>query len=155
MKTKKLKLMTGEYTLLDYSDWLLFNKQKWTNRANGYAGRVYYKNNKQYTILLHREIMKATKKQIVDHINRNTLDNRKCNLRFTTKSLNAANCKTHKHNTSGFKGVSKSGNKWRAYIVLNNKQKHIGCFSTKEEAAVAYNKKAIEFFKDHANLNKV
>ncbi|MCF1193472.1 hypothetical protein LRR18_17920, partial [Mangrovimonas sp. AS39] len=79
------------------------------------------------------------------------------NLRFCDKSKNAMNCKIHKHNTSGYKGVCwhKQCNKWRAYIVLKDKQKSLGLFECKHEAAEAYNKAALTFFGEFAKLNKI
>jgi len=151
---KKIKLTNGEYTLVDKEDYNYLKNFKWLKRSN-YVGYVKQKNKKQTTILMHRLIMNAKKGEIIDHINRNPLDNRKKNLRLSNKSKNAANCKIHKHNTSGYKGVSKYRNKFKAYIVKNNKQIHIGCFYTKKEAAIAYNKKALELFGKHANLNEV
>ena len=151
---KKIKLMTGGYTLLDNEDWKTYSDKKWTIRS-GYAGHVFHKNNKQTTLLLHRLIMEAKQGQLVDHINRDKLDNRRANLRFANRSENAANCKVHAHNTSGYKGVSKSGKKWRAYIVLNDKQIYIGTFSKKEDAALAYNERALQIFGQFANINEV
>ena len=106
---------------------------------------------------MHRELLNAPKHIMVDHINRNTYDNQKLNLRFATKAQNAMNCKVHKHNTSGYKGVSrhKQMNSWRAYIVKNNKQIHIGLFKTLKEAALAYNKKALKIFGQFANINLI
>ena len=82
---------------------------------------------------LHREIVDY---DLVDHINGNSLDNRKCNLRDANKSINGQNTLIRKDNTSGVKGVSfrKSSGKWKAQLVVNNK--HVLCklFSTKEEA---------------------
>jgi len=76
---------------------------------------------------------------MIDHINRNRADNRICNLRDVSGSVNQHNCKTRTDNTSGVKGVywHKATQKWCAYIILNNKQKHIGLFITMEEAVVA------------------
>lgn len=67
-------------------------------------------------------------------INRNTLDNRKCNLRKVTFQQNSYNTKIFKNNTSGYKGVYRNGKKWIAKIRYNNKLIHIGSFATKEKA---------------------
>lgn len=106
---------------------------------------------------MHRLIMNAQNGQMIDHINGNVLDNRKENLRLCNKSTNAMNCKVHKHNTSGYKGVAwhKQMKKWRAYIVINDKQKSLGLYKTKEEAAKAYNKAALELFGEFAKVNKI
>ena len=72
----------------------------------------------------------------IDHINENPSDNRWCNLRSATKSQNMMNITKIKSNTSGHKGVGwhVQTKKWRAYINVNKKMKHLGLFETKEEA---------------------
>ena len=95
-----------------------------------------------------------------DHINNNGLDNRKENLREATSSQNAANSRS-KNNTSRYKGVRKlpdikSGSRqWQARVKHNYREIHVGCFHTEEEAALAYNEKAVELWGEHAHLNKV
>jgi hypothetical protein len=93
----------------------------------------------------------------VDHINGNTLDNRKFNLRICTAAENTKNTKLKSSNTSGYKGVAwhTGTNKWRAYIVLDNRQKHLGLFKTKEEAALSYNEAALKYHKSFARLNNI
>src|SRR6202000_1501489 len=73
---------------------------------------------------------------IIDHINRNKLDNRKFNLRIATLSQNSSNKKVPKHNTSGFAGVSKTsrGFGWAATICINKRQYFLGYFRDKRDA---------------------
>jgi len=75
----------------------------------------------------------------IDHINNIKGDNRISNLRLVTRRQNMQNVLAHKHNTSGFKGVSwhKHSNRWRAYIFADYKQIYLGLFETKEAAAAA------------------
>lgn len=103
-----------------------------------------------YGILLHREIMQAKKGQILDHINGNTLDNRKSNLRFCTHSQNMQNSQRHETNTSGHRGVRfrKDRNKWRSEIYFNGKYIHLGLFENKIDAISAYEQKSAELFGD-------
>lgn len=72
----------------------------------------------------------------VDHINRNPLDNRKCNLRVCTNQENIRNCKIPKNNKSGHKGVywSEERKKWVAQITLNNKTIGLGRFTNFKDA---------------------
>lgn len=76
----------------------------------------------------------------VDHINRNTTDNRLSNLRVLTPSENQHNSRMPKNNTSGFIGVNWNADmrKWTAKICLNRKQTYLGSYSRIEDAAQAY-----------------
>jgi len=59
------------------------------------------------------------------------------------------------NNKYGFKGVRKVNNKWDANICINYKHYYLGCYETKEEAAVAYNIAAKHYHGEFANLNNV
>jgi len=113
---------------------------------------------------LSRLIMDPPKGMLVDHINGDTMDNRRSNLRICSKGENGRNRKiASKNNTSGFKGVSyrKKGpdminewsRPWQAYINYNKKRHHLGMFATAEEAARAYDSKAIKLHGEFARLN--
>lgn len=83
-----------------------------------------------------------------DHINRNTLDNRKHNLRLVSQQKNAQNSSMQSNNTSGFIGVCwcSSKQKWNAYIRVNNKQKHCGYFNSKYDAIVSRLKAELKYY---------
>lgn len=87
---------------------------------------------------LHRLIMNAKHGMEIDHINNDTLDNRRSNLREVTGYQNDQNRKGAQadNNTSGIRGVSyhKETRKWRAYITINRKQIHIGVYDDMREA---------------------
>jgi hypothetical protein len=91
-------------------------------------------------ILLHRFIVNCPHGNCVDHINCNTLDNRRSNLRICTQAENRFNSRKSKSNTSGYKGVSwcKDTKKWRSQIKLNGKQINLGHFNNPEKAYEAY-----------------
>jgi hypothetical protein len=89
----------------------------------------------------------------IDHINLDPSDNRIVNLRECTMSQNQHNRAKNKNNKSGFKNVClDANNKWRAYIVKDYKQKHIGSFDTPELAYAAYCKEASKFHGEFTNL---
>ena len=102
---------------------------------------------------IHRLLLPSSSN--VDHINRNTLDNRLSNLRPATKRENAGNMFRNKQNTSGYKGIcfNKRNKNWIAQIKLNYKAIWLGAYQTKEEAALAYDIAAIQIFGDFALLN--
>jgi hypothetical protein len=87
----------------------------------------------------------------IDHKNGNGLDNRKENLRMASTAENARNLnKKSSNNTSGYRGVSFSkrhkNKPWMGRIKFNGKLIHLGYFFTAEEAAKAFDKKAVELF---------
>jgi hypothetical protein len=91
---------------------------------------------------------------MIDHINGNTLDNQRHNLRACSNKENMRNRGMASHNSSGFKGVSWLEGKWSAYIGENGKKIHLGLFKTREDAARRYNKEALKRFGEFAKLNK-
>lgn len=91
----------------------------------------------------------------IDHVNCDPSDNRFCNLREATRSLNCANRRAWRNNVSRRKGVSwhKVTGKWAARICVNGKQRHIGLFETAEAAAAAYSKAAKASFGEFAKAS--
>jgi hypothetical protein len=113
-----------------------------------------YINNTKFG-LMHRIVMKAKDGEIVDHINNNRDDNRSCNLRIASFGLNAHNKTKSKNASSKYFGVSfyKREKKWNAEITCKGIKYRLGVFKDEIDAAKAYNKKAIELYKENANLN--
>jgi len=89
---------------------------------------------------------------VVDHADRDTMNNKISNLRLATKSENAFNRVKQKNNTSGFKGVSRNRDRWRAIISENGNFHHIGTFDTPELAHQAYAKAQVKY---HGSFSKV
>lgn len=92
---------------------------------------------------------------IIDHADRNQLNDRIDNLRAATSSQNALNRKPSCHAASGFKGVHKQRNKWRVRVTVDNKKESFGVYETKEEAAYAYNLIASHYYGQFTCLNEV
>lgn len=154
MKDSTLIVMTncGKPCFIDQEDWNLISSYKWYLDKGGYVVT-----SGQYNIKLHRLIMNAKRDDIVDHINQDKLDNRKCNLRLATKSQSEMNkSKRRGKHTSNFKGVSfhKPRNKWRAHITINGQYRHLGLFDNEVEAAKAYDQEAIRLFGSFACTNE-
>jgi hypothetical protein len=91
---------------------------------------------------------------MIDHIDCDKTNNRIANLRDATNTQNKRNTGLSKNNTSGIKGVGVNPcsrkNPWRAQIEINNKCINLGSYKTKEEAALAYEKAAKEYFGEFA-----
>lgn len=145
-----LKLINNLQTIIDDDDFDKVAMYKW-NLVKGYlATRI----NGTF-VSLHRLISNAPNNLQVDHINGNTLDNRKCNLRFCSNQQNSFNRPKNRVSTSNYKGVSwfKRDNKWRARIAYNGRQIHLGYFNNEKEAAIMYNLAAKQMFGEFARLN--
>lgn len=158
---KQIKLTQGKFALVDDSDYEKLDKYKWYALRNcrgvfrAVRGFCCSETKKIRSIYMHRQIMSALKGMDVDHINHNTLDNQKHNLRICTRSQNMKNGLSHKDSSSQFKGVfwHSKAQKWEATIWENKKHFYLGCFDNEIEAAKAYDRKAKELFGEFANLN--
>jgi len=108
-------------------------------------------------IWLHREIVKKylTIKNMIDHKNVDSLNNKRENLRLCNHHQNRQNCKKHALAKSKYKGIyfHKPSKKWCARISLNGQRKQLGYFQNEMEAVLAYDKAAIENFGEFARLN--
>lgn len=142
----------GDEILVDENKYYELIKYTWcVNKTTGYALARSGNN----IIKMHTYLMNPPEGKIVDHINHNKLDNRLSNLRLCDKSLNAHN-RTKKEDTlTSYVGVKPSGSKFYAQIQKDGKKYYLGTFETQEEAAQAYNEKALELYGDQANLNTI
>lgn len=146
---KQIKITRGRYALVDDEDYERLTKHQWAlnPEGNGYAIRKGNKHKGEpRTIQMHREILELVKdkdrNKIIDHINGNGLDNRKCNLRVVTIQKNAFNkVKANGSYTSKYKGVLKRKNKngWIARIKFNDRHMELGTYYDEELAAAVYN----------------
>lgn len=95
--------------------------------------------------------------EVLDHKDGNTMNNRIDNLRESTVQQNSCNLKLNVNNTSGYKGVVKDRccGKWRASIKSEDNFYYLGAYTSKEEAAYAYNLAASVLHKEFAYLNKI
>lgn len=108
--------------------------------------------------LVHRVIFYLHHKylpEVIDHIDCNPQNNCVSNLREASAKKNMMNTTPRKGCASRFKGVARKRNKWRAYVTKDKVTHQLGTFESEEEAALAYNKKAVELFGEFANLNEV
>jgi len=98
---------------------------------------------------LHRFLMVAPPGQLVDHINGDGLDNRRCNLRMVTREQNQRNRRAR--NGNDYKGITRTpSGQWRARIEVEGRSKHLGIFDTPEAANLAYHEASIKHFGSYA-----
>ena len=133
--------------IIDKDDFEKIKEISWyvnKKTKNGY----YMEHKGRESISVHRLIMGAKKGEYVDHINGDTLDNRKNNLRIVTNQQNGFNSNIKANNTSGFIGVyyDKNRFKWVASIKLNYKTIHLGRFKLINEAIISRLKAELKYF---------
>jgi hypothetical protein len=143
--------------IIDIEDAEKIMKHRWTLTSNGYAYRNRGYGNRQKHVNMARDILELQDYlgNDPDHINLNKLDNRKINLRVSTRSQNLCNRVKQSNCSSKYKGVSfhKSGKRWYIYIRVNGRRISGGMFGTELEAAKAYNALAIKYHGEFAVLN--
>jgi hypothetical protein len=150
-----IPLTRGKFAIVDAEDYPELSKHKWHATRDGRNSYATRRNNGK-TTRMHRHIMNAPDHLVVDHIDRNGLNNTKANLRLCTHRQNHYNSKNDpKNKSSKYKGVAykKNYNRYTAQIKQYGKTQHLGTFKTEREAAKAYDKKAKILFKEFAYLN--
>ena len=164
-----IPLTRGKVAIVDKADydWLIQYKWYANKKAAGFYAATHIG---PKLIYMHRLIMQSPTKNstlrtqhypcrlgdgfVVDHIDRNSLNNRRSNLRRCTQGQNLFNQRP-RNGSSKYKGVSwnKKQKQWSAAIEKNNKQFHLGYFNNEKDAAMAYDAKAKELFGQFAYLN--
>ena len=165
-RTKKLPLNgkhgDGKFTTVDVDFFDAVSQYRWYMTKDGYVYRSQHisgsgRNRVKKNIALHREIAGAPIGKVVDHLDRNPLNNARANLRICTRSQNEANSPS-RGGTSKYKGVSRNigrGKAWQSGIKFQYKRIALGMFDTEKEAAKAYDKKAKELFGEFAYINLI
>lgn len=144
---KKILLTKGLEALVDDDDFEWLNQFRWHASKQG-SGKIYAKrtarkeNGERSSTYMHREIKSSNNKNPTDHINGDTLDNRKENLRVVTPSLNCYNRKTR--NKCVTYRADKKRRRWEAKISFNKKRYFLGYYLLEQEAMEAVAKKRQE-----------
>jgi len=159
---KYINLSQGKQTIVDDCDYDSLNQYKWSAQLiNKYWYAVRndstngYKNRKR--VYMHRSIMSCPDELVVDHIDHNTLDNRRVNLRICSRHQNCSNALPIDNASSKYRGVYwlSRDNMWMARITCRGTRIYLGMYEYEDDAAIAYNMAATELHKEFAVLNKV
>lgn len=161
-KTIEIPLTKGYIAIVDEVDADLLQHKWYAQNCNSrhYAARRIDTKN---IILLHRFILgrvlkvELTTWQLCDHMDRDSMNCRRSNLRLATPIQNAHNQGICKTNKSGFKGVAlyQRDNVWNSSIRVDGKTLFLGVYNTAEDAAIAYNYAALKYFGEFAFLNDI
>lgn len=163
---QRIKVTRNKFVLVDDEDFEKLNSFTWYCETHGRTFRSFMVKEKKINgirkrkkIFMHRVILNAKKGQIIDHIDGDSLNNQKSNLRFCSHSQNIMNGPSRLGSTSRFLGVSKrqfkNSLKWKAQIQQNGKNYHIGVYDSEKEAALIYNVAASFAFREFARLNVI
>ena len=137
---KRIPLTQGQFALVDDEDYRGLSRHKWYAHWDAHT-RSYYAmreirlaNGKRTTELMCRRILGLTHgdPRQGDHLDHNTLDNRRSNIRIVTHQEN-----THNRRSKGF-SWDRSKKKFMAYIGVNGVQKYLGYYDDPAEARAAY-----------------
>lgn len=145
------------FAVVDPVDYEYLSQWSWHRQSRDYAARWDVRR----LVYMHQVVAIRSGHQVsgmeVDHVDLDHLNNRRGNLRVTTRAQNAKNQGLLSNNTSGYKGVSwdKRRGKWRVHIDSDGVQYDLGRFEGKVEAARAYNRAALKYHGEFARLNPV
>jgi hypothetical protein len=149
----KIPLRQKNGEIIDYSyvseeDYETVMKYKWCKSPDGYARGTVDKK----LIMLHQFIKGETPlDKLIDHLDRNKLNNRRSNLSFSTISQNNQNRPKQEGTTSKYRGVFRERNKWRA----RSAKIHLGLYDDELEAAKKFDTFALLYFGENAKTNNL
>jgi hypothetical protein len=153
----------GKFALVDDEDYDLVSQFKWYvpqhprdyARTNSKKATRYCKSFSRYGAEMHHLVLKYRGSMQIDHIDGDSLNNQKSNLRFCNRFQNQGNSKLHIKNKSGYRGVCwhKENQQWRASIGGGKHMVCIGYFDDLICAVVAYDQHAIERYREFARPN--
>lgn len=166
MITRTITRKNGQtFTIqLDDEDAELFDAHTWhisTSNTDRQKMSYYVERNGKQTnkvrepkVSLHRVIAGATNDQMVDHRDRNTLNNQRHNLRICTDEQNKQNVGGKSTKTAGYIGVHRaSRNRYKAYVKANGRNHYVGCSANATELAVRRDMAAMRLHGEFAVLN--
>jgi len=155
---RRIRFSGPRYAKVDPEDYERLAAYEWyyvKGTCNFYAARAAHAAESGKTVAMHRDLIEVPEGMLVDHINHDSVDNRKANLRPATRAQNACNRRKFRGATSKYKGVTlrKATGKWTARICIHRRSIHIGCFEKEIEAAKAYDNAARKYHGEFAALN--
>ena len=150
-EVRHIPLGNGLFAIVDAADYDRLRKYRWCATRRGRNVYAVSSENGR-TVSMHRMLMKPRRGYVVDHIDGNGLNNRRCNLRVCTPAQNLAN-KAPRGGSSQFVGVYRYRDKWGANVTRRGKCYYVGTFDDEVEAAKARDRKAYELHGEYAYLN--
>jgi hypothetical protein len=142
---RRIPLTRGKFVIVDEDTFIWLSKLNCFCRGDSrkpYAAFIKNINGSKVELYVHRVIMNAKSKQIVDHSNQNSLDCRRKNLRIVSHRNNILNSSVLNRRKIGVRGTYQtSKSSWIARLRIgNNKRKQFGPFRYRYQASLAYEK---------------
>lgn len=157
-----IQLTKGQFAIVDAADFEMLSQWSWCAQRSSSGGPFYANRRRKVSpgkwglMGMHRLLLglEYGDRRCADHINMNTLDNRRSNLRIASRSQNSMNTGPRATNTSGHKGVcwDEFGKSWKAVIGVNGKAIYIGRFRVLDAAVAAYGAAAKHYHGEFARL---
>lgn len=135
----------------DDAEWVA--SRKWSPADNGQGGLYFWSAKNKTRLALHRQIARARFYETVDHADRDTLNNRKVNLRLCTTAQNTWNQSGKKAGNAGYRGVHRVGKRFKSAITAHRVTYNLGTFDSAEQAALAHDAAALHLHGEFAYLN--
>jgi hypothetical protein len=134
-------LTRGLESIVDLADLPVVATHNWqalcTKGGHAYGMRSRVVNGERFIVMMHRLILGAPHGMVVDHINGNGLDNRRCNIRICSQSDNMKNQVIHRINRLGIQGVSRAKGRYKATITHDGVRAYLGSYTSADLAAAA------------------
>jgi hypothetical protein len=157
---KTIVISNGSTVLVDDKDFEALSQYKWTahvNRTTCYAIRRQRisEDRPGSIVYMHRQIMCPMEGMVVDHINKDGLDNRRENLRICSQTENLRNQRPRSNKRSKFKGVSWNENDmaYHSRLQFGGRGVWLGMYKSEVDAAKAYDAGAIHYYGKYALTN--
>ena len=152
---REIQLTKGKIAIIDDCDYDFLIQ--WTWHATFNRRTWYARSSDGNCFQMSRLIVGALPSEKVDHWDHNGLNNQRYNLRVCNNSQNCANKRVPSNNTSGFKGVHRVGNRWRARIGWQQNgvqlKKCLGIYDSPQQAAAEYDFAAVMLWGEFALTN--
>lgn len=139
--TRLIPLTKGQFAIVDAADFDRLMQWKWhaqRSKHKWYARRGSSIKGKRFGMQMHRFILGAPPHLQVDHIDGNSLNNSRRNLRLATNTQNQHNRILNRNSTSGCKGVGWTHHAWQAQIHVAGRKVYLGRYTNKQDAVAAY-----------------